>query len=173
MPDHIIAKPGKVSDAYEDLRTDWPPLSDSPPSQRKHPLPPSMMTDEQLPESWQPKNGGAGDPARVTSTASDEPTWAPDSIRYGVEGLPGVDMDDPGQVEAWFAPGSYSHYEHFRKCVLAQCKELVRAKYNNTRISEARIEDLARLHGNYMEYLTDSLYGRQMRETLVRQRMGA
>jgi hypothetical protein len=119
------------------------------------------------------------DPEKVPDTlkAQPKPKAPPevpkDALRYGVEGLPGVDMDDPGQVEAWFAPGSYSHYEHFRKCVLAQCKELVRAKYNNTRISEARIEDLARLHGNYMEYLTDSLYGRQMRETLVRQRMGA
>jgi hypothetical protein len=128
----------------------------------------------ELPESWQPKNGGGGNPAPDSiAQLADEPTSAPDSVRYGVEGLPGVDMDDPAQVEAWFAPGSYSHYEHFRKCVLSQCKELVRAKYLDTRISEARIEDLARLHTNYIEYLSDSLYGRQMRETLIRQRMGA
>jgi hypothetical protein len=117
------------------------------------------------------------DPEKVPDTLKAKPKAPPEvpsgALRYGVEGLPGVDMDDPAQVEAWFAPGSYSHYEHFRKCVLSQCKELVRAKYIDTRISEARIEDLARLHTNYIEYLTDSLYGRQMRETLIRQRMGA
>lgn len=119
------------------------------------------MTEDQIPDSWKP--------AKPEQAPPEVPNGA---LRYGVEGLPGVDMDDPGQVEAWFAPGSYSHYEHFRKCVLAQCKELVRAKHVTTKISESRIEDLARLHPNYLSYLTDSLYGRQTRETLVRQRMG-
>jgi hypothetical protein len=83
-------------------------------------------------------------------------------------------MDDPGQVEAWFAPGSYSHYEHFRKVVLAGCRELVRARaaVDAEKLSEARIDDKARLTDNYMQYLTDSLEGRSIRETMIRQRMG-
>lgn len=95
-------------------------------------------------------------------------------VRYGVEQIPAIDMDDPGMVEAWFAPGSYSHYEHYRKVVLAQCKELIRAKAatNSEKLSETRIDDLSRLHDNYLTYLADSLEGRSIRETMVRQRMG-
>jgi hypothetical protein len=95
-------------------------------------------------------------------------------VRYGVEDIPAIDMDDPGMVEAWFAPGSYSHYEHYRKVVLAQCKELIRAKasVDGSKLSETRIDDLSRLHDNYLSYLRDSLEGRSIRETMVRQRMG-
>jgi hypothetical protein len=95
-------------------------------------------------------------------------------VRYGVEDIPAIDMDDPGMVEAWFAPGSYSHYEHYRKVVLAQCKELIRAKASvaGEKLSETRIDDLSRLHDNYLSYLKDSLEGRSIRETMVRQRMG-
>ena len=102
-----------------------------------------------------------------------EPLGGSGESPYGF-GIPVCDMDDPGQVEAWFAPGSYSHYEHFRKVVLAGCRELVRARaaVDAEKLSEARIDDKARLTDNYMQYLTDSLEGRSIRETMIRQRMG-
>jgi hypothetical protein len=100
----------------------------------------------------------------VTSTMTETES------RYGF-GIPQCDMDDPGQVEAWSAPGSYSHYEHFRKVVLAGCKELIRAGATE-KLSESRIDDQARLHPLYMTYLTDSLEGRSIRETMIRQKMG-
>lgn len=94
--------------------------------------------------------------------------------KYGVAAIPAIDMNDPGMVEAWFASGSYSHYEHYRKVVLASCREAIRARMalEGTRVSESRLEDLARLHDNYLEYLADTLEGRSIRETLIRQRMG-
>ena len=81
--------------------------------------------------------------------------------------LPEIDENDPAQIEALF--GNYGHWEHWRKVVQAQCEELVRAKFAlaGEKITEHRLEVLARLHDNYISFLTDGLQGRRLREQNV------
>jgi hypothetical protein len=124
----------------------------------------------ELPESWKPKNGGGGNPAPDSiAQLADEPTSAPDSVRYGVEGLPGVDMDDPGQVEAFYGPGGF--VDHLRKIVLSSCREIERAKAlaSGEKMTESRLDDLAHLHENYVQFIIDHLNGRRLRELNVLQ----
>jgi hypothetical protein len=77
------------------------------------------------------------------------------------------DANDPANLEAWF--GNFGHAEHFRKVVLASCREAERAKAvaNETKISEARLDDLARTSDKYVQYLVDTLNGRHLREQNV------
>lgn len=83
------------------------------------------------------------------------------------ERLPVVDLDNPGQLEAFY--GNFGFADKWRKVVLANCKEIVRATYANRdeRISEARIDDLARVHDNYLDFLITHLKGRTLREKNV------
>lgn len=85
----------------------------------------------------------------------------------GIE-LPSCDTNDPAQIEAWF--GNYGLWENYRKVVLSSCRELVRAEttLDGKKLSEARIDDLARIHVNYLEFLADGLHGRHLREQNVR-----
>lgn len=77
-----------------------------------------------------------------------------------------VDYDetDPGSLEAWFGPFGYA--EHFRKIVLATCRELERAKAleRGEKVSEARLDDLARTSDQYVQFIVDTLNGRHLRE---------
>lgn len=77
------------------------------------------------------------------------------------------DGDDPASLEAWF--GNFGHAEHFRKVVLASCREAQRASANmrKEKLSEARLDDLARTSDKYVQYLTDTLTGRKLREANV------
>lgn len=81
---------------------------------------------------------------------------------------PAADLSDPAQVEALF--GNYGIWDHWRKVVQAQCMELVRAEYaaKGEKVTETRIDSLARLHPNYIAFLTDGLVGRTARERNVR-----
>lgn len=75
--------------------------------------------------------------------------------------------DDPATLEAWYGPGGF--VDHCRKVVLANCEEIVRAKYavKGEKISETRITTLARLHPNYLDFLAVHLNGRRLREVNV------
>jgi hypothetical protein len=86
---------------------------------------------------------------------------------YGID-VPDWTEGDPASLEAFF--GNYGMWEHFRKVVQANCEELVRAKYESDgqKITETRIQALGRLHPNYIQFLTDGLFGRQAREQNVR-----
>lgn len=86
--------------------------------------------------------------------------------------LPNCDTNDPGALEAWY--GAFGYADHWRKCVLSDCREVIRASTTlaGSKLSEARIDDLARLHANYLEFLTVHLQGRILRERNVRQSMG-
>jgi hypothetical protein len=77
------------------------------------------------------------------------------------------DPTDPGSLEAWF--GNFGHAEHFRKVILASCREAVRAKYvkDGEKITESRLDDLARTHDRYIDWLVYTLNGRQLREQNV------
>lgn len=70
------------------------------------------------------------------------------------------DLRDPASLAAWFSGFAWS--EHMRKVRLANCRELVRADFaaKNVKISEARLDDLARNHWSYLKYLADHLIAR-------------
>ncbi len=77
------------------------------------------------------------------------------------------DPTDVGSLEAWF--GNFGHAEHFRKVVLASCKEAIRATYDEKKlpITEARLETLSRTHDRYIDWLIYTLEGRRLREQNV------
>jgi hypothetical protein len=77
------------------------------------------------------------------------------------------DPTNPGDLEAWFGP--FAHGEHFRKVILASCREAVRADYTlrQEKVSEARLDDLARTHERYIDWLVYTLNGRRLREQNV------
>lgn len=78
------------------------------------------------------------------------------------------DENDPASLEAWF--GNYGHAEAFRKVVLARCREQERARavVRGEKLSEARLDDLARTSDAYVDYLIATLNGRRLREENVR-----
>ena len=67
------------------------------------------------------------------------------------------DENDPASLEAWF--GNYGHSEAFRKVVLASCREQERARavVRGEKLSEARLDDLARTSDAYVDYLIATL----------------
>lgn len=78
------------------------------------------------------------------------------------------DPNDPASLEAFF--GNFGHAEHFRKVVLADCHEALRAKYaeKGESITEKKLENLARTHERYVDWLIYTLHGRILREQNVR-----
>lgn len=54
--------------------------------------------------------------------------------------------------------------------VLANCREIIRAQasLDNGKLSESRIDDLARTHANYLAFLTTHLNGRRIREDMIK-----
>lgn len=103
----------------------------------------TLATDANaLPESWQPKA---------------PPVVAPLAI-------PERETDGYAELAAWFSGFSFS--EHYRKVVQAQCQELVRAQFALTgeKVTETRLEALARLHPAYLNYLERQLHGRVLWE---------
>lgn len=85
--------------------------------------------------------------------------------------VPVCDVSDPGSLEAWY--GNFGFFDHWRKVVLANCREIERAKAvtENTKVTEARLDDLARTSDTYVSFLTIHLGGREMRENMVRLEM--
>lgn len=92
---------------------------------------------------------------------------APFSPAAKAVAVPLCDNTDPADLEAWY--GNFGFAEHYRKVVLANCREIVRAQaaLTDTKLSEARIDDLARTHSLYISYLAEHLDGRRMREKNV------
>lgn len=84
---------------------------------------------------------------------------------------PIFDTTNPGDLEAFYSGYGASFCEHWRKVTLSNCKEIVRASSTlaGLKLSEARIDDLARLHDKYLSYLATHLDGRRAREDNVRQ----
>lgn len=98
---------------------------------------------------------------RETARASTVAALAPDR-----------ESDDPAVLYAWY--GGFPYWEAYRKVVLAQCREIVRAQYdmNGERVTEKRLDDLARTHPVYLDYLRRHLEGRIMWEEEVKRQGG-
>jgi hypothetical protein len=85
---------------------------------------------------------------------------------------PAVDFTNPAELAAHYGPFGFS--DHWRKVVLANCREIIRAEsaVNGEKCSEARTDDLARLHPLYLEWLTTNLQGRIAYEAMVKEAVG-
>ena len=83
--------------------------------------------------------------------------------------MPQVDLTNPGELEAMYGPFGFA--DHWRKVCLANCREIVRAgaALGNHKLTESRIDDLARTHSIYLQFLTDHLNGRRTREQAIRE----
>jgi hypothetical protein len=113
------------------------------------------MNPDQLPDSWKPRQ------PTVPATSPDEAV------------VPDRESDAPEVLAAWYS--GFSFAEHYRKVVQAQSRELVRAQYaaNAEKITEARLDDLARLHPLYLDFLARHLTGRQKWEKMALEMRGA
>lgn len=74
--------------------------------------------------------------------------------------VPERESDQWEVLAAWYS--GYSYAEHYRKVVLSQCKEIVRAQYAaaSLKLTEDRADDLARTHPLYLDFLRRHLEGR-------------
>lgn len=81
--------------------------------------------------------------------------------------LPALDLTDPALLETFY--GNYSFFDHYRKSVLAECYEVERARAaaSGEKVTEARLENLSRLHPNYLDFLSTHFLGRHQRERNV------
>lgn len=81
--------------------------------------------------------------------------------------MPTCDTENPADLEAWY--GNYGFADHWRSVVLANCREIIRATRasDQVKITEARIDDMARTHSAYLDFLTTHLEGRRKREVNV------
>lgn len=78
--------------------------------------------------------------------------------------IPRCDTTDPADLATWY--GNFGFDERYRKVVLANATELVRARAAlvEASVSEARLKDLARLEQVYLDYLAQGLIGRKKYE---------
>lgn len=115
----------------------------------------------ELPDSLAGEPNGAGGWALLPKGKE-----APDPRPTPIE-VPDCDFNDPASLESWY--GNFGWFEHYRKVVLSNCEELVRAKaaVSNEKITETRITSLARQHPNYLGFLEEHLHGRILRERNV------
>lgn len=80
------------------------------------------------------------------------------------EDVPVCDFDDPAALEAWHGRSQLA--ERWRKCVLALCRQLERAKLEaaGVRYTVDKVDDLARLNPLYYGFLLNCLEGARLRE---------
>lgn len=86
--------------------------------------------------------------------------------------VPGYNPNDPAHLEALY--GNFGLFEHWRKVVLSDCKEMIRAQMLEEEVkpTDKRLDDLGHIHPIYVEFLTQGLQGRIKREQNVRETMG-
>jgi len=100
-----------------------------------------MVHEAELPGDWQKRETI---PAPV-------PMSSPIPERVG---------DDYATLAAWYS--GFAFCEHYRKVVLAQCRESLRGQKAATseKVTESRLDDLAHSHSAYLDYLAKHLRGR-------------
>ena len=99
--------------------------------------------------------------------ASGPPKPVPPPLQSGIgtiARLPVCDTSNPADLEAWF--GNYGFADHFRKIVLASCREIARAKATE-KLTEAKLDDAAHTSDIYVDFLIQCLNGRRLREQNV------
>lgn len=82
--------------------------------------------------------------------------------------------EDPAELASLYGP--FGFFDHWRKCVLAQAQELIRAKYATAqeKITESRLDSLARIHPAYLDFLDQHLQGRiRWEREVLKQGVGA
>jgi hypothetical protein len=80
--------------------------------------------------------------------------------------LPALDLTDPANLEAFY--GNFAFFDHYRKSILSQCYEMVRATVpTGEKWTEAKIENYARQHPVYLDFLATHFRGREQRERNV------
>lgn len=84
--------------------------------------------------------------------------------------IPDRNTEDYPTLAAWYS--GFAFAEHYRKVCLALCKEALRAKHAGEKITESRLEDLARTHPAYLDYLRRHLEGRTLWEAAFLQQGG-
>lgn len=74
--------------------------------------------------------------------------------------IPQRDGDDFATLAAWYS--GFAFCEHYRKVVLAQCREATRGAVAlaGQKFTEAKLDDMAHTHPNYLDYLAHHLQGR-------------
>jgi hypothetical protein len=82
------------------------------------------------------------------------------TLRVGGVEIPELVGDDPATLAAFYS--GYAFFEMWRKVLLANCRETIRAQMTlaETKVTEARLDDLSHLHPAYLGYLTTHLQGR-------------
>lgn len=78
--------------------------------------------------------------------------------------IPVCDTSDPASLEAWF--GNFGYADHFRKIVLASCREIARARATE-KLTESKVDDIAHTSDVYVDFLIQCLNGRRLREQNV------
>ena len=85
-------------------------------------------------------------------------------VTAGCQDYAGVAVPTCGETHEELAAfySGFAFCEMYRKVVLAQCKEVLRAgaSLTNQKLTETRLDDLARIHPAYLAYLTTHLQGR-------------
>jgi len=78
--------------------------------------------------------------------------------------VPERESDDYNVLCAWYS--GFAFAEIYRKVVLAQCREIERARASTigVKTTEARLDDQSRLHPHYLDYLGRHLAGRTIYE---------
>lgn len=71
--------------------------------------------------------------------------------------------DDPAILASWYF-GADTLFGHYRKVLLAGCRESIRASIvaAGQRVTESRLDDLAHLHSAYLAFLAEHLEGRTL-----------
>lgn len=75
--------------------------------------------------------------------------------------VPKRQSDDNAVLAAWYY-GADTLFGHYRKVMLAACKESIRASVTaaGAKMTEGKLDDLAHLHTAYLSFLADHLTGR-------------
>lgn len=71
------------------------------------------------------------------------------------------DTSNPASLASFYY-GADTLFGHYRKVVLAACRESIRASATlaGGKLTESRLDDLAHLHPAYLAFLADHLAGR-------------
>lgn len=95
-------------------------------------------------------------------------------MKIGVTLIPDRESDAPEVLSAWYH-GTDCFYQAYRKVVLAALGELLRAQFDaqGVKVTEKRLDDRARTHGIYLQFLETHLAGMQRYEKMWLEMRGA